>query len=109
MRIYIDSRFQCHTENQEGFLAAETDFFEGKSPAFIEGYRFVPEGKTWVREDGTAFPGEMIVPWKPYGELAKAQAQYEHTLLAEVTAQRDRLLDEMQALIDEVLGGEEDV
>lgn len=109
MIIYIDSDFKCHTINDGTMQSVETDAFNGKCEAFTEGYRFVPEGETWVREDGTAFHGEMIAPWKTYEELERAQAQYEHDLLAEVTAQRDRLLDEMQALIDEVLGGEGDV
>lgn len=109
MNVYIDSDFKCHTVNDGTMQSVETTFFDGKCEAFIEGYRFVPEGETWVREDGAEFRGEMVSPWKPYAELEKTQAQYEHDLLAEVTAQRDGLLDEMQALIDEVLGGDGNV
>ena len=77
--IYIDlEEFKCHTTNPDGtYTAIETDIFDGKCDAYIEGYRFVPDGKTWVREDGTVFKGEMIAPWKPYSELAAAQQQYE--------------------------------
>ena len=76
--IYIDSNYCCHTTNPDGtYTAVETDIFDGKCDAYIDGYRFVPDGKTWVREDGTVFKGEMIAPWKPYSELAAAQQQYE--------------------------------
>ncbi len=84
--IYVDSDYCCHTTNPDGtYTAIETDIFGGKCDAYIEGYRFVPDGKTWVREDGTVFKGEMIAPWKPYSELAAYQLQYE-TMLAEAEA-----------------------
>lgn len=77
MMIYLDSEFRCHTVNDGTMTAVETDFFDGKCPAFIEGYRFVPAGSSWVRSDGTVFVGEMVSPWKPYAELAATQDQYE--------------------------------
>ena len=77
MEIYIDSDYKCHVEAAEGLTAVETDFFDGKYKAYIEGYRFVPAGKTWTREDGVVFTGEMIAPWKDYSALAAAQAGYE--------------------------------
>jgi hypothetical protein len=75
--IYIDSEFKCHTSNDGTMRAVETDFFDGKCDAFLEGYRFVPNGESWMREDGAVFIGEMISPWKPFAELDAAQAQYE--------------------------------
>lgn len=75
--IYIDSDFKCHTADDGTMTAVETDFFDGKCNDFIEGYRFVPAGESWVRSDGVVFRGEMIAPWKDYRELAAAQAQYE--------------------------------
>lgn len=75
--IYIDSDFKCHTFDDGTMTPVETDFFDGKCSTFVEGYRFVPAGETWTREDGVVFAGEMIAPWKPYAELAAAQAQYE--------------------------------
>jgi hypothetical protein len=57
----------------------KTDFFEGKCKAFIEGYRVIPEGQTWVREDGKVFNSGMIAPWKDYALLAAYQTQYEAT------------------------------
>ena len=77
MMIYIDSEFKCHISNDGTMTAVETDFFDGKCAAFIEGYRFIPAGESWTREDGVVFTGEMVAPWKPYSELAAAQAQYE--------------------------------
>ena len=57
--------------------AVETDAFDGKCRQYIEGYRFVPAGKTWVREDGEVFHGEMVAPWRDYAILAELQALYE--------------------------------
>lgn len=83
MKIYIDSEFKCHTSNPDGtFREVETDFFEGKCDTFIEGYRFVPAGETWVRSDGKVFRGEMIAPWRPYSELDAAQREHERQLIA---------------------------
>lgn len=81
--IYIDSDFKCHTVGDGTLTTVETDFFDGKCDAFVEGYRFVPEGQTWAREDGTVFHGEMAAPWKPWQELDAAQRAYERELLSE--------------------------
>lgn len=62
MKIYIDSDFKCHVIGDGTMREIETDFFNGKCRDFIEGYRFVPQGETWVDEDGTAYDGEMISP-----------------------------------------------
>ena len=82
--IYIDSEYKCHPANDGTMTAVETDFFDGKCAAFIEGYRFVPDGESWTREDGVAFAGEMIAPWKPWEELDAAQREYERQQLAEM-------------------------
>lgn len=81
--IYIDSEFQCHVIDDGTMTAVETDFFDGKCDAFIEGYRFIPEGESWTREDGEDFVGEMASPWKDYAELDSAQREYERQLLSE--------------------------
>lgn len=82
--IYVDSDFKCHTTNTNGSLReVETDFFDGKCDAFIEGYRFVPSNESWTRTDGVVFHGEMIAPWKDYAELDNAQRKHERQLLAE--------------------------
>ena len=78
--IYLDSDYKCHLYDDEMMTSTETDFFDGKCQTFIEGYRFVPQGEIWTREDGVVFEGIMVSPWKPYEELDLAQRQYEHEL-----------------------------
>lgn len=75
--IYLDSEFKCHIMNDGTMTPVETDLFGGKCDFFIEGYRYIPAGKSWARPDGVVFYGEMVSPWKPYSELASAQDQYE--------------------------------
>ncbi len=77
MTIYIDSDYKCYAEQAEDLTAVESAFFDGKCKTFIEGYRFVPSGESWTREDGVVFKGEMVAPWKDYSALAAAQAGYE--------------------------------
>lgn len=77
MTIYIDSDCRCHTSPADGLVTVETDAFDGKCSRVIEGYRFVPAGETWVREDGQVFCGEMVAPWRDYAILAAFQALYE--------------------------------
>ena len=77
MTIYIDNDYKCHTSPGEGMTEVETDAFEGKCRRYIEGYRFVPAGETWTREDGEVFHGEMVTPWRDYELLAELQALYE--------------------------------
>lgn len=91
--IYMDSDFKCHVTNDGTMAAAQTDFFDGKCDAFIEGYRYVPEGQTWVRPDGVVFAGLMIAPWKDFRELDALQRAYERQKLAEYEA----LIDELYA------------
>ena len=93
--IYIDSDFKCHVSNDVTLTVVETDFFDGKCDAFVEGYRFVPAGKTWTRSDGEVFEGEMVSPWKDYAELDEAQLEYEKHLLAEYEALVDELYAEV--------------
>lgn len=83
MTIYIDNDYKCHADNPEGtYTAVETTAFDGKCDAYIEGYRLVPAGESWIREDGMVFNGEMISPWKDWRELDDAQRAYEREQLA---------------------------
>ena len=84
--IYIDSNFKCHSSNDGTMVEIQTDFFDGKCDAFVEGYRFVPVGESWTRSDGVVFQGEMIAPWKDYAELDAVQREYERRLIAEYEA-----------------------
>ena len=83
MIIYLDADYKCHTTVEYGRIPFETDFFDGAAADYIEGYRFVPSGKTWTREDGVEFAGEMIAPWKPWNELDAVQREYEREQLAQ--------------------------
>ncbi len=87
MIIYIDRDFKCHTESAAGRTAVETDAFAGKCRQYIEGYRFVPAGQSWTREDGQVFRGEMIAPWRDYAILAEFQALYEEEQAKQEEAQ----------------------
>lgn len=73
-KIYIDSDFLCHVSAGDGLTAVETNFFDGRCAAFIEGYRFIPAGESWTREDGTVFTGEMAAPVRDYAELEEIQS-----------------------------------
>lgn len=69
MTIYIDSDFCCHVTNDGTMREVETEFFDGKTAPFIEGYRYVPEGETWTRSDGAVFHGVMISLAKNYDRI----------------------------------------
>lgn len=102
MVLYIDAEFKCHVSDDGFMTPAETDFFNGKCNAYIEGYRFIPAGEVWTREDGVTFPGEMIAPWKPWEELDKAQREYERQLAEALAAENEALLSDMAQLVEEV-------
>lgn len=85
--VYLDTDFKCYVTFGEGRTQVETDAFDGKCDAYIEGYRFIPSGQTWTRADGTVFVGEMIAPWKSWDELDAAQREYEREQYQTVVAQ----------------------
>ena len=92
MVVYIDSEYRCYIENDNTMFEIQTSFFDGKCNTFIEGYRFIPEGHSWTREDGKVFEGEMVAPWKPYDELDQAQREYEK----ELYEQQKLLINELE-------------
>lgn len=94
MKIYLDSDFRCHTTDGGGMRMIETEAFDGKCAAYIEGHRFVPDGDTWTRSDGAVFHGEMIAPAESSSALDRAQAQHE--------ADEAAHLEELGALIEEI-------
>lgn len=78
MIIYIDSDYRCHTSNPEGtYREFDVSYFDNKCTTLIEGYRYVPAGETWTRNDGETFTGEMIAPAVDYEPLGIAQLLYE--------------------------------
>lgn len=79
--IYLNKDFQCSvTEKADTVQSIETDVFDGKCNAYVEGYRFIPEGQQWTREDGVVFEGEMIAPFKDYTYLEIVQVMYEEIM-----------------------------
>lgn len=100
--IYIDSDFKCHLSDDGTMTPVETDFFDYICDTMLEGYRFVPAGETWTREDGEVFDGEMIAPWKPWLDLDDAQREYERELVTELTAENETLIADMAQMIEEV-------
>lgn len=85
MIIYIDSEYKCHVQNDGTMKEVETDFFDGMCDAYIEGYRFIPKGETWIRSDGIQFTGEMITPCEDFVELQAKQLQHEQEMRKELT------------------------
>lgn len=69
MIIYLDSDFCCHLADDGTMQAVETDAFDGKEKAYIEGFRYVPDGQIWTRADGVQFRGLMIAPAKDYNRV----------------------------------------
>lgn len=76
MKIYIDSDFKCHTVNGGAMRELDVAFFDNTCLEWIESYRYVPAGETWVREDGVMFSGEMVSPWKDLSDAYAAQTAY---------------------------------
>lgn len=102
--IYLDVDFRCHVTDDDTMKAVETDVFADKCDAYIEGFRFVPAGETWTREDGEVFTGEMIAPWKDDAELDAAQREYERKQLAdaqEAIAEADEAMKAYQEGVQE--------
>lgn len=83
MTIYINNDYKCHVTDDGTMTAVDTTAFDGMCEEYIEGYRFVPAGQTWTRNDGVEFTGEMISPWRPWAELDAAQREYERQQLAQ--------------------------
>ncbi len=92
--IYLDDEFCCHLTDIDTTMAIETDIFDNKCDIFVEGYRFIPSGYTWIREDGMEFMGEAMFPIIDYAKLIKAQEQYE--------IDENKYTQELGALIEEI-------
>jgi hypothetical protein len=87
MTIYIDKDFRCFADPGEGLEAVQTDFFDGKAPGYIEGYRFIPTGEHWTAEDGTVYRGEAAFPVTDWEELDAVQREYEREQYETLTTQ----------------------
>lgn len=90
MTVYIDKNYLCHPAPAEGRTAVELEYFDGKCPLFIEGYRYVPPGENWKRSDGVEFRGPMLAPARDCSLLSAAQQLYDE-LSPELTELRQKL------------------
>lgn len=86
MIVYVDKENKCHVTDDGSLTAVETDFFDGKCKAFIEGYLYC-----------TNENGAMITPFIDYALLAAYQEQYEE-MLADLEAAKTDLADADAAL-----------
>ena len=77
--IYLDNEFKCHVSDDGTMISVSTDFFDGKCDNFVEGFRLIPTGESWQRDDGRIFRGEMVAPWIDYRILQAYQEQYEQS------------------------------
>lgn len=93
MIVYIDKLGHCHTEYADGRQAVEDDFFIGRAPEVIEGYRCT------LGEDGE----RVISPWQPWEQLDAIQREYEREQLAAAQAAlaESPTVDEITAAIEE--------
>ena len=94
MTIYIDSDYKCYVTAAEGRRAVETEVFAGKCEEWIESFRYVPAGETWMREDGVMFTN-MVSPWKELREAYIAQEAY----ATAQNAQYEAALSEIEAAL----------
>lgn len=103
--IYIDSDFRCHLVDDGTMTAVETDFFDGKCDTYIAGYRFVPSGSTWERDDGEVFIGEMAAPADDWEALDDAQREYEREQFQSLTEENEALTAQLADLDKEYVKG----
>lgn len=76
--IFLNRDYECSlVEKNDTVQSIETNIFDGKCNAYIEGFRFIPAGQTWTRKDGVVFTGEMIAPFKDTAYLEAVQTAFE--------------------------------
>lgn len=95
MTIYIDSDYKCYVSAADGRRAVETEAFNGKCAEWIESFRCVPAGETWVKPNGEMFRGEMVSPWKDLGNAYAAQTAY----VEQQNTQYEAALTEIEAAL----------
>lgn len=101
MKVYIDNDYKCYVSPAEGLREIDAPEFDGYCAEYIEGMRLVPEGETWVREDGEVFHGRMKSPWDDYDKLEKAQFKYEIEHLKAELADADEALAILGVTVDD--------
>lgn len=89
--IYIDSDFKCHASNDGTMTAVETDFFDGKCDAYIEGFYYK------ISENTTE-----IYAFKQYNDLYDIQREYEQQRLLELESNQNELNTSYQEGINSI-------
>ena len=77
MKIYLDSDYCCHVENDGTMREFDIDAFDNKCQTYIEGFRYIPPNESWLRNDGVRFYGESLFPFIQYHILEQMQFNYE--------------------------------
>jgi len=80
--IYVDFENRCHVADDGTMTAVETDFFDGKCEAYVEGY---------CMEISEAGKIQKVYPWKPDSELETAQQIYERALIVDMRSALNKL------------------
>lgn len=103
MTIYIDADYKCHVAPIAGAKTIDDTFFDNKCPNLIESYRYVPAGATWTREDGVAFAGPMVAPWRNIRQYDGEQQQYllDKLAAAQAALAESPTAEEIAAAIEE--------
>ena len=95
MEVYLDTEYKVHAEAGTDYMTIADALFDNKCPNLIESYRYVPAGATWTREDGVAFAGPMIAPWRDIRQYDIEQRKYER----EQITQYESTLSEIEAAL----------
>lgn len=82
--IYLDCEYKCHVADDGTMTAVETDSFDGKCDAYIEGFCY-DTSKGYVH----------VYPWKPFAALDAAQRAYEKQQMAAYEAFLNELYAEV--------------
>lgn len=98
MKVYLDENYITHAEYAEGYVEAESSFFDMKAPELFPCYRFIPEGHTWEREDGAVFEGEAISLVNPRADMVSVQQAHEQSILEQLAKAQADLEDADAAL-----------
>ena len=83
MEVYLDTEYKVHAKAGTDYMTIADTFFDNKCSNLIESYRYVPAGATWTREDGFAFAGPMIAPWRDIRQYDGEQREYEREQIAQ--------------------------
>ena len=94
MKVYLDTDFIAHAKYVEGYIEVEDSFFDYICPDNFSCFRFIPEGRSWTRQDGQIFYGKAISLVNPVKDMAIKQKRYEEQLLSEAFTSLQILIGE---------------